>query len=70
MSVISIKEARKRKQLTQAELADLMGVHQTNVVAWERGKWLPRAKKLQQLATVLDCTIDELLDSNSTDEKE
>ncbi len=64
---MSIKTARKRKGMTQAELADLMHVHQTNIVAWERGNWLPRAKLLPVLAKELDCTVDELLAPDTTE---
>lgn len=61
MVTISIRMARKRKGLTQAELAKLMGVHQTNIVAWENGKWSPRARHLPKLASILETTVDELL---------
>lgn len=63
----SIKNARKSKGLTQAELAKLMGVHQTNITAWEKGKWLPTAKKLIKLSQLLDCTVDELLMPEATE---
>ena len=59
---ISIKAARERKGLTQAELAKMLGVHQTNVVAWERGKWMPVARRLVELSKILECSADELLD--------
>ena len=61
MIAISIKAARKRKNMTQCQLAKEVGVHQTNVVAWERGKWSPTAQRLLKLSRILDCTVDELL---------
>lgn len=47
--------------MTQSELAQLLGVHQTNIVAWERGKWEPLARRLPGIAKALDTTVDELL---------
>mgnify|MGYP002857294177 CR=1 FL=1 len=61
MIAISIKAARKRKNMTQCQLAKEVGVHQTNVVAWERGKWSPTAQRLLKLSRILDCSVDELL---------
>lgn len=37
-----IKEARERAQLTQQELADIVGVSRRSVGSWERGESIPR----------------------------
>ena len=39
-------EARKRRRLSQSKLADLTGVHQNYICAWETGGGLPCAKPL------------------------
>jgi len=49
----SIKKARQAKGMTQAELADRVGVTQTNVSGWETGKWDPSETSLRKLSRVL-----------------
>lgn len=58
--------ASKRKQLglSQLELAKMLGVDQTAVHNWERGKAMPSTKRLPAIAKVLNCTVDELLASD------
>lgn len=58
--VMRIKERREAAGLTQEQLADSMGVAQSNVVGWEQENYLPRARQMRLLAKVLDCSIDEL----------
>lgn len=57
-----IRELRKEKSFTQAQLAELVEVDQTAISQWERGITQPRMKKCLQLAAVLGCTINDLLD--------
>ena len=52
---------RERVGLTQAALAQKIGVTQQAVASWEAGKTLPRPSMLLRLADVLGCTVDELL---------
>lgn len=59
----AIRAFRDRAKLTQAQLAQSLGVGQSAVVAWEKGESLPRAGKLPELARILGCTIDELFES-------
>ena len=56
-----IRELRQKKQLTQEELARLLGVDRSAVARWETGSNLPRAEKLITLAKVFGCSLDELL---------
>lgn len=58
--VMRIAEQRKAAGLSQQQLADSMGVAQSNVVGWEQEIYLPRARQMRLLAKVLDCSIDEL----------
>ena len=55
-----IEHCRKKAGLTQVQLADLLGVSQANISAWEKGKALPSADKLPNTAEVLKCKIDDL----------
>ncbi|MDY6343491.1 MAG: helix-turn-helix transcriptional regulator, partial [Sphaerochaetaceae bacterium] len=51
---------RKRKGLSQGQVADLVGVSFQTVSAWEHDVYLPQLEKLESLAEVLDTTIAEL----------
>ena len=57
---MNIKAARLRANLTQAQLAAIMGVTQSCVAAWERGDYFPSSQSLPALAKALGCTIDDL----------
>lgn len=50
--------------MTQAQLAQKVGVSQKAVAKWEVGRSLPRADKLVCLANALDSSVDELLRQN------
>lgn len=57
----TIRSARIRKNMTQMELADEMGVSYQAVSNWERGNSMPDIAKLESLCGILELTIDELL---------
>lgn len=52
---------RKAAGLTQAELADAIGVPQTNIAFWEFSEKPPRSDALPKLAQVLGVTVEVLL---------
>lgn len=58
-----IKELRLRKGLTQRQLAERIGVSYQAVSRWEKGLDWPAVTKLQKLASVLDTSIDALLNA-------
>ena len=68
MTTISVK--RKEQNLTQAEFAEKLQVSQQIVARWEAGETFPRASRLVKIATVLGCTVDELLKEENKDEKQ
>ena len=53
-----LKDLRRKKGLTQADLAVKLGVTQSLVAMWERGAVMPSAAKLPEIADMLGCTID------------
>lgn len=57
----TIKALRQKKDMTQMNLADELGVSYQAVSNWERGNSMPDISKLKELSGVLGCTIDELL---------
>lgn len=56
-----IRYYRRKAGMTQAKLAEKLGVSPSAVAMWERGKSAPRAAMLPKLAKVLKTTVDKLL---------
>ena len=52
---------REAKGMTQASLAEAIGVKQSAVAQWELGKTGPTYAKLTKLAEILNCQIDDLV---------
>ncbi len=57
----AVKELRERRKLTQAELAEQIGVSSKTVSKWETGKGLPDISLLQPLAKALGVSVIELM---------
>lgn len=55
-----IKEFRAKYNLTQAELAEKVGVRRETIVFLEKGKYNPSLKLAHDIAVVLKAKIDEL----------
>jgi transcriptional regulator with XRE-family HTH domain len=60
-------EARKKKGISQQDLAKLAKVHFTNVGKYERGDAAPAADVLNRIAKALDVTTDYLLNGTMQD---
>ena len=56
-----LKEARRAKKYSQAELSHRLGVTQQAVGKWETGRSTPDPQTVAQLAEILDTTADALL---------
>lgn len=61
----NIAELRKKRNMTQMELADKMEISFQAVSNWERGTSMPDIAKLPELASVLEVTLDYLLGEHS-----
>jgi putative transcriptional regulator len=55
-----IKEYRARHNLTQAHLADKVGVRRETIVFLEKGKYNPSLKLAHDIAKVLEAKIDDI----------
>lgn len=55
-----IKEYRKKKKISQSELANKMNVKQNTISQWESDKKVPSVKKAIKLAELLNTTVEEL----------
>ena len=55
-----LKEARKAKRYSQAEVSRMLGVTQQAVGKWETGRSTPDPQTVARLAEILDTTADAL----------
>ena len=56
-----LQQLRKRKGMTQEELAEVLYVSRTAVSKWESGRGYPNIDSLKAIAMFFHVTIDELL---------
>jgi len=68
---ITIAARRKAKGLTQAQVAEIMGVEKETISRMENGVISPTLPRLQQLAEILECSPSDLFQSReaSADEQ-
>jgi len=59
-----LQELRKRKGLTQEELAEALYVSRAAVSKWESGRGYPNIDSLKGMAKFFSVTVDELLSSD------
>lgn len=62
MDLKKLKALRREKNITQKELADVLGVTATNVSRYEKGIITPPSDKLKKIADYFGVTVDVLLD--------
>ena len=56
-----IHDLRKEKEMTQKQLADLVGVSDKTISKWETGRGIPDTSIMNELCMVLGISINELL---------
>ncbi len=61
-----IKRLREQNELTQSELAKILGVTRSSVNAWEMGISSPSTQYIVELATIFKVSTDFLLGLNSS----
>ena len=59
-----LQELRKKKGLTQEELATSLYVSRTAISKWESGRGYPNIDSLKMIAKFFSLTVDELLSSS------
>lgn len=62
-----IAERRKKKNLTQMQLAEKLGITDQAVSKWENGKGMPDSSLMLDLCSELDITVNELLSGEMID---
>lgn len=61
-----LKELRKRKKLSQTEVAEKLGVSLNTISNYERGERTPDVKTLNELAKLYDVSVDYLIENEET----
>lgn len=62
----NLQHLRATRNMTQEQLAMLMGVSRQSVTKWEAERAYPEMDKLIKLTQIFDCTIDELVSGDLT----
>ncbi len=62
-----LRELRRGKKLSQAELATLVGLHYTQIGRYERGLSLPASDTLKRMADVFEVAVDYLVGGDPGD---
>lgn len=61
-----IRDLRKNRGLTQAQLAERLGVSQQTIGQWETGKSSPKIQSINKLAQALGVYASALIDSSGS----
>lgn len=64
-----LKELRETAKISQMELAQKLGVKQSTISTWERGRRDPDTDTVKKLAEIFGVSIDYLLELNNDNEK-
>lgn len=64
-----LKKYRKNNGYTQKQLAEAVGVTQQAVAKWETDKASPDPEMLQKISSILNVTVDSLLDGATLKDK-
>ena len=60
---LKIKEVRKKRKLTQIELAKLTGISKSSISRYEREEIWPDMLEMEWIALAMDVKITDLFDS-------
>ena len=65
-----IANSRRKKKLTQEQLAEKLGVTDKSVSRWENGKTMPDYSVLKELCNILDIDVNEFLSGEKIEKSE
>ncbi len=60
-----LKEIRKRFELSQEQLAEIMNISRQAITKWENDGGLPDINNLQELSKIFGITVDYLLNDKN-----
>ncbi len=64
-----LKEARKRKKLSQEEVAELLNIARSNISKYENGNLEPTLQTLKELCKLYEVSADYLLEIDNQNNK-
>ena len=64
----NLKQLRKKRNLTQEDFAELLGVSRQAVSKWEQGDGYPEVEKLLFLSKTMNISLDALMSTGITNE--
>lgn len=56
----SVREVRKDKGITQADLAEQVGVARVSILSIEKGRYIPTIETALKISHALDTSLEEL----------
>jgi transcriptional regulator with XRE-family HTH domain len=59
-----LKELRDKNKMSQSKLAELTGLHYTQIGRYEKGKSMPSSDVLSKFAEIFSVSIDYILDGS------
>ena len=65
-----IASCRRKKNITQQELAEKLGVSDRTIGNWENGRNMPDLSLFKPLCNELDITLNDLMSGEKVNEKE
>ena len=65
-----IREQRKKLNLSQSKLAEMLCVEPQTVSKWERGLGMPDYDNVNRLKEIFGCTLSEILEPTFEEEAE
>ena len=58
--ITKMREYRAKQNMTQDELAELVGVRRETIINLEKGRYNPSLKLAMDIARVFSCTVEDL----------
>lgn len=65
----NLQHLRASRNMTQEQLAMLVGVSRQSVTKWEAERACPEMDKLFKLCQIFDCSLDDPVSGDFTDER-
>ena len=63
----TLREMRKRRKITQAQLAELVGVSRQSINAIERGKYTPSTILSLKISEVFNTSVNKIFELEAKD---
>ena len=57
-----LREVRKKRGLSQKQLAEELGVYQKDISRWEKGLYSPSTDTFRSICVILNVSADEMLE--------